>query len=54
MKALLTERALARLAVTHHGFCSNEGSEVIYFDDERLTFDISDIRVAVWQDPAAA
>lgn len=49
VKALLTERALARLAVTHHRFCSNDGCDVVYFDDERRTFDRSDIRVPVWQ-----
>jgi len=49
VKALLTERALTRLAVTHHRFCSNDICEVVYFDDERRTFDTSDIRVAVWQ-----
>jgi hypothetical protein len=49
VKALLTERALARLAVAHHRFCSNDMCDVVYFDDEGGTFDTSDIRVPVWQ-----
>jgi hypothetical protein len=49
VKALLTERALARLAVAHHRFCSNHACDVVYFDDKGRTFDTSDVRVPVWQ-----
>ena len=49
VKALLTEHALRRLAVTDYRFCAHAGCEVVYFDSNGQTFTTSDVRAPVWQ-----
>lgn len=53
VKALLTERALSRLAPVEHRFCPDPSCEVVYFDAQGACFDRRDVRVAVWQKEAA-
>lgn len=50
VKALLTERALGRLAPGEYRFCPDADCEVVYFgavDDVRFT--TGEVRVGVWQ-----
>jgi Zinc binding domain len=49
VKALLTEHALRRLAVTQYRFCADAGCEVVYFNSAGHTFTTTDVRVPVWQ-----
>jgi hypothetical protein len=49
IKALLTERALQRLASSEYRFCLDADCDVVYFDDSGALFATQDLRVAVWQ-----
>jgi len=49
VKALLTEVALRRVQLTHHGFCANPTCETVYFGDAGDQFGTDEIRVPVWQ-----
>lgn len=49
MKALLTERALARLTPGEYRFCPDSGCPVVYFSACGGRFDTGDLRVGVWQ-----
>jgi hypothetical protein len=55
VKALLTERALARFTASRHGFCPDPACDVVYFTADGGTYVKSDVRVPVWQkEPAGA
>src|SRR2546425_6831582 len=49
VKALLTERALARVATSSHRFCPEPSCDVVYFDAAGACYRTTDIRVPVWQ-----
>jgi hypothetical protein len=49
VKALLTERALQRINASPHCFCPDPACDVVYFDATNQVFNVSDIRVPVWQ-----
>jgi len=49
IKALLTERALRRLADSEYRFCPDADCDVVYFDANGSRFLTTDVRVAVWQ-----
>ena len=49
VKALLTERALARVGRSSHRFCPEPSCDVVYFDAEGACYRKTDIRVPVWQ-----
>ena len=48
IKALLTERALARLEPGDYRFCDDAQCDVVYFSGAGSQFDIEDLRVPVW------
>jgi hypothetical protein len=49
VKALVTERALSRLAAVGHRFCPDPSCDVVYFDAHGGCCTRRDVRVAVWQ-----
>ena len=49
VKALLTEAALRRVAVSSHHFCPEPACDVVYFDETGHTYTRADVRVRVWQ-----
>lgn len=49
VKALLTERALARVGTSPHRFCPEPSCDVVYFDAAGACYRTTDIRVPVWQ-----
>jgi hypothetical protein len=49
VKALLTERALRRMAASSHRFCPEPDCEVVYFDAAGNHYTKDDVRVPVWQ-----
>jgi hypothetical protein len=49
VKALLTDRALARLAPGDYRFCPDPSCEVVYFSAGGAPFMTADVRVPVWQ-----
>jgi len=49
LKALLTERALARLEPGDYRFCGDAGCDVVYFNAAGSQFDTQDLRVPVCQ-----
>jgi hypothetical protein len=49
VKALLTERALARLEPADYRFCADARCDVVYFSAAGATFETDDLRVPVWQ-----
>ena len=52
VKALLTERALARLRPTEHRFCSDPVCGTVYFTAEGDCYQRDELRVPVWQKEA--
>jgi hypothetical protein len=48
VKALLTERALVRLAPGEYRFCPDADCEVVYFGSGDVRFTTGDVRVRVW------
>jgi Zinc binding domain len=49
VKALVTARALSRLAAVEHRFCADPSCDVVYFDAHGGCFTRRDLQVAVWQ-----
>lgn len=49
VKALLAERALARLEPAEFRFCADARCDVVYFNADGVTFETGDLRVPVWQ-----
>jgi Zinc binding domain len=49
VKALLTEAALRRFVPALYRFCPDAACAVTYFAEGGPTFDVADMRVAVWQ-----
>lgn len=49
VKALLAERALARIDPVSHRFCRTAACPVVYFDESGATYLQIDLRVRVWQ-----
>lgn len=49
IKAMLTEKALARVAQTDHWFCADAQCDVVYFTADGGTYSKQDVRVPVWR-----
>jgi hypothetical protein len=49
VKALLTPIAMARLVLETFRFCGAPACTAVYVSDGGLVFDVSDVRVPVWQ-----
>jgi hypothetical protein len=49
VKALLTERALARIERSDYRFCADARCDIVYFSGTGSHFGTADLRVPVWQ-----